>query len=99
MGSNCRGDEITALNYLLDNDFSKSESYIKRNILKDPSNLKYRLQLAYATERRCHKYYENGDFSKRIVEINICNLKSCMNFYAHLGKIAVFDQIRGIEVP
>jgi hypothetical protein len=22
-----------------------------------------------------------------------------MTFYAHLGKIAVFDQIRGIEVP
>lgn len=35
--------------------------------MKDPSNLKYRYQYAFAIELRCLKYYEKGDFDQKTV--------------------------------
>lgn len=57
VGCNNKADELLSLNNLLENEFARSESYVKRNILRDPSNLKYRMQLAYVVERKCLKYY------------------------------------------
>lgn len=34
VGSNTKTDELMALNYLLENNLTKAESYVKRNILR-----------------------------------------------------------------
>ena len=57
VGGDARTDELIALNHLLDNNLGKAEEYVKRNLLKNPTNLKYKLQYCYILERRSHQYY------------------------------------------
>jgi hypothetical protein len=99
VGVNSRADELISLNYLLENEFLRSESYVKRNILRDPSNLKYRMQLAYVIERKCLKYHEKGDFDKKGVTMHSEHLRRCMFIQNHFSKMAIPDYLRGIETP
>jgi hypothetical protein len=44
-----KGEEIVSLNYLLEANYDMSAKSVKKNILRDPANIRYRLQLAYVT--------------------------------------------------
>lgn len=94
-----RTDELIALNYLLENDLNSAEAYVKKNILKYPCNLKYKLQHSYILERRSHQYYEKGVFKKFEVEKRLQELRSCLNTHIYFGKVSISDSIRTIECP
>ena len=38
-------------------NFVEAEQFTKRNVLKDPCNLKYKLQHAYILQKKCKFYY------------------------------------------
>lgn len=99
VGADPRTDELIALNYLLDNNLKKAEQYVKRNIMKDPCSLKYKLQYSYILERRSHQYYERGVFKKAEVEKRLQELKYSMNTHIYFGKVSIADSIRVIECP
>ena len=76
VGVSCKVDELIGLGYLLEGNFGKGEGYVKRNVLRDPCHLKYRLQWAYVIQRKCQFYYEFGEdkakvYSRRRVERTI----------------------------
>lgn len=66
--------------------------------MRDPTNLKYRMQLAYVTERRCLKYYEKNDFTTTGVTCNIHHLKKCSDIYEKFFHINMSDYLKGIEI-
>lgn len=99
VGCNNKADELLSLNNLLENEFTRSESYVKRNILRDPSNLKYRMQLAYVVERKCLKYYEKGDFDKKGVSLHSEQLRKCNFIQNHFSKMVIADYLKGIDTP
>jgi hypothetical protein len=92
-------DELIALTHLLDNNLPLAEDYIKRNILREPTNLKYKLQYAYLLERQSHQYYERGVFRKTEVEQRLRELKHCIDTHNYLARVSISDAIRTIECP
>jgi len=89
-------DELIALNYLLDSQIQQAEELIKRNILRDPTNLKFKLQYAYLLERKSHLYYERGNFKKKEVEIRLKELRFCSSTYSFLARASISDIVRSI---
>lgn len=94
-----RIDELLALNYLLDSNLNRAEDYVRRNILKEPCNLKYRFQYSYILEQRAHQYYEKGVFRKSEVEKVLQELKYSMNTHVYFGKVSTSELVRSIECP
>ena len=99
IGVSNRADQLISANYLFENEFLQSESYVKRNILRDPSNIKHRMQLSYVAERRCLKYYERGVYDRKSVRLYNEQLNRCNNFQTFFSKMVVGDYLRGIEAP
>ena len=65
-GGSCKVDEFIALTYLLMENFVEAEQFTKRNVLKDPCNLKYKLQHAYILQKKCKFYYQFGEERRKI---------------------------------
>lgn len=67
--------------------------------MKDPSNLKYRYQYAFAVELRCLKYYEKGEFDQKTVSKYFEHLKKAMEIHNLFSKINSFSEyLKGIYI-
>ena len=99
VGQSAQATELSALNHLLQGSYSQSQTQIKRNILRDPCNLRYRWQHAYAAERQALKYYESSQFSLEQVSHAINQLHHAMQMYNHFAKTNMLDQIRWVALP
>lgn len=67
--------------------------------MRDPANLKHRMQLAYVIGRKCLKYYEEPVKDIKTVKAYSHMLKQIEKLQFSFLKVNFFDHLKGISVP
>lgn len=73
-----KAEELVAYHYLINKDYKNTLKIVKKNILLEPANIRYRAQLVLATQARCEE------------ELHTANKRILLNYHQHIIKCVLF---------